>query len=111
MTIHIDKLDIACIVGLLDFEREREQRVLLSLEIDYPYSTDHFLDYGKVVFMIEQNLKTEKYLLLEEALLGIKTVLFNAFPLIERLQIQIRKPDILPHCSVGLSEQWFNTPQ
>ena len=111
MRIHIDDLQISCIIGLLDFERDAPQRVMLTLEIDYTYSKEHFLDYSLIANQVETHLKEEKYLLLEEALIGIKTVLFKVFPLIEQLKIKISKPDILPHCSVGLSGSWTNTPQ
>ena len=111
MRIHIDALEISCIIGLLDFEREAEQKVLLDIEIDYIYGEGNFLDYSKVASDIGQHLREERYLLLEEALLGIKTLLFTHFPAIERLSIKLSKPDILPQCSVGLSGKWTNTPQ
>jgi len=111
MRIHIDALEISCIIGLLDFERETEQKVLLDVEIDYIYGEGSFLDYSKVASDIEQHLREKKYLLLEEALLGIKTLLFTHFPAIEMLGIKLSKPDILPQCSVGLSGKWTNTPR
>ncbi len=111
MRIHIDALEISCIIGLLDFEREAEQKILLHIEIDYAYRGGGFLDYSKIVGNIEQHLKEKRYLLLEEALLGIKTLLFVRFPVIEMLSIKLSKPDILPQCSVGLSGKWANTPQ
>ncbi len=111
MRIHIDALEVSCIIGLLDFERETEQKVLLDIEIDYTYGEGNFLDYGKVTSDIKQHLREKKYLLLEEALLGIKALLFTHFPTIEVLGIKLSKPDILPQCSVGLSGEWTNIPQ
>ncbi len=111
MRIHIDGLEIYCIIGLLESEREMEQKVLLDLEMQYTYCEDTFLDYSKVVAHLTQHLKNEKYLLLEEALAGIKRLLFEQFPATEQLKVKLSKPDILPHCSVGLSEVWVNIPQ
>ena len=111
MRIHIDDLEISCIIGLLDFEREIEQRVLLTIEIEYPYTDSHFIDYSLVALEVEKHLKKSKYTLLEESLSGIKTLLFQHFPSIETLKVKISKPDILPSCSVGLSASWINTPR
>jgi len=111
MRIHIDALEVSCIIGLLDFERETEQKVLLDVEIDYTYEEKSFLDYSKIANDIEQHLREKRYLLLEEALLGIKRLLFAHFPAIEGLAIKLSKPDILPQCSVGLSGRWTNTLQ
>jgi len=109
MKIHIDDMEISCIIGLLDFERETEQRVILTIEIDYHHTKEHFIDYGEVASSIKAHLRKRKYLLLEEALSGIKALLFQQFPSIEILKIKISKPDILHDCSVGLSERWINT--
>jgi len=108
MKIHIDGLEICCIIGVLDFERELQQKVLLDLELEYQYTKGEFLDYGKIATDLETHLKREKYLLLEEALLGIKEMLFADFPTIKTLHIKLSKPDILPQCSVGLSGKWVN---
>ena len=108
MKVHINALEIFCIIGLLDFERETTQKVQLDIELDYTYTAGAFLDYASITNEIELHLKREKYLLLEEALMGIKSLLLKRYPIIEQLKIKISKPDILPHCSVGLSEFWTN---
>jgi dihydroneopterin aldolase len=106
MKIHIENLEIDCIIGLLDFEREHTQRIILDLQIDYGYQTDQFLDYSHIASMLESHLKESRYILLEDALLGIKNLLFQHFPSIETVHIKLRKPDILPNCTVGLSDSW-----
>jgi len=111
MKIHIDNFEVHCIIGLLDFERDSEQQVLLDIEIQYTYIQGEFLDYSRVTDLIRAHLKKEKYLLLEEALAGIKVLIFQEFPLVELLSIKMAKPNILPHCSVALSETWPNTPR
>ena len=108
MKIHIDGLEIFCIIGLLDFERELEQKIQLNIELDYIYKEGVYLDYADIANKIEQHLKREKYLLLEEALIGMKTFLLKNYPVIKQLKIKISKPDILPHCTVGISEMWTN---
>ena len=108
MKIHIEGLEIFCIMGVLDFEREHQQRVLLDLEIEYCFEGEGFLDYSKIASRLEAHLKREKYLLLEEALLGVKKMLFTDFPEIETLYLKLSKPDILPQCSVALSGEWIH---
>ena len=72
MTIHIEALTFNVIIGLLDFERERPQRVIIDLEALYEYSDSEFIDYADMVTLIQNELKEKRYELLEEALLGIK---------------------------------------
>jgi dihydroneopterin aldolase len=110
MTIHIEALTLDVIIGLLDFERDRPQRIRIDLEASYPYENGNFIDYADMVFLIEKELKEKRYTLLEEALLGIKNILSSAYPHIQTLSLKISKPDILPKCSVALSEFWSFLP-
>ena len=106
MTIHIETLEFDVIIGLLDFERDRPQRVIIDLEASYDYVDKEFIDYADMVFLIQKELKEKRYKLLEEALLGVKTLLFTTYPQIQTLTLKISKPDILPQCSVALSNSW-----
>lgn len=109
MTIHIEALTFEVIIGLLDFEREKPQRVIVDMEATYPYK-DTFLDYAKITERIIAHLKTKRYELLEDALLGIKDELMGEYPQITALKLKISKPDILSECSVALSHSWeFNS--
>ena len=106
MTIHIEALTFNVIIGLLDFERERPQRVIIDLEALYEYSDSEFIDYADMVTLIQNELKEKRYELLEEALLGIKELLSSSYPQIQTLFLKISKPDILPQCTVSLSKTW-----
>jgi len=106
MNIHIETLEFDVIIGLLDFERDRTQRVIIDLEASYDYRDENFIDYADMVFLIQKELKEKRYKLLEEALLGIKTLLCTTYPHIQMLRLKISKPDILPQCSVALSHFW-----
>lgn len=106
MNIHIDNLTLDVIIGLLDFERDRPQRVIVDLEIHYEYSDDKFINYADVAQEVELELQDKKYELLENALLGVKNRLHLLYPNIETLKLKISKPDILNNCSVSLSETW-----
>jgi len=106
MNIHIEALTFDVIIGLLDFEQERAQRVIIDLEASYDYTDKHFIDYANIVYLIQKELKEKHYKLLEEALLGVKKLLFKTYPHIQTLTLKISKPDILPQCSVALSNSW-----
>jgi len=106
VTIHIEELTFDVIIGLLDFERETAQKVVLTMEIDYFYEKSQFINYADVALLVEEKLHLEKYELLEEALLGIKEVLIDKYPNIKRFFIKISKPDILQNCIVSLSQNW-----
>ncbi len=106
MNIHIEDLEFDTIIGLLDFERKQEQRVIIELEISYSYENKNFINYADIVELIQNNLKEKCYKLLEEALLGVKILLHTTYPCISSLRLKISKPDILPQCSVALSNTW-----
>lgn len=106
MTIHIESLSFDAIIGLLDSEREKEQRVIVDIEANYAYEEGVFIDYAEMATVVQEEIKTGRYELLEEALLGLKKRLFETYPKLERMKIKISKPDILPNCRVALSKQW-----
>jgi len=106
MRIHIEALTFDAIIGLLDSERERPQRVVIDLTADYTYNQKNFVDYADIVSLIKETIQTRRYKLLEEALLELKELLHQAFPQIYSLTLKISKPDILPKCTVALSSTW-----
>lgn len=106
MIIHIEDLTFDVIIGLLDFERDKPQRVIINLEASYQYTHEQFIDYADIVVLVKEKLKVERYTLLENALLGIKEILYATYPHIETLTLKISKPDILSDCTVSLSKTW-----
>lgn len=106
MTIHIEDLTFDVIIGLLDFERDRPQRIILNLEASYDYSDNAFIDYADMVLLIQNELREKRYELLENALLGLRELLTTVYPNLRTLSLKISKPDILPDCTVSLSKTW-----
>ncbi len=106
MTIHIEDLTFDVIIGLLDFERDKPQRVIINLEASYDYNDDKFIDYADMVLLIQKELKEKRYELLENALIGLKEVLYTTYPHLQTLSLKISKPDILIDCTVSLSKTW-----
>jgi len=106
MTIHIEDLTFDVIIGLLDFERDKPQRVIINLEASYEYSDNQFIDYADMVLLIQKKLKAERYKLLENALFGLKEILYTTYPNIQTMYIKISKPNIISQCNVSLSYTW-----
>jgi len=110
MKIHIEDLKFQTIIGILDFERVTPQDVILTLEIDYDYEQNRFINYAEVSELLKSTMIQEKFLLLEDALSFLSIKLKKDFPRINRLQLKITKPSIMPDCKVSLSDSYsFNS--
>ncbi len=102
MKVYIEDLSFDCIIGILDFERETAQKVIINLSFEYDFSNkDEFIDYSKVSNDIENIMTEKKFELLEEAIIYIENNLTNSYK-IKNLKIKISKPNILPNCIVSL---------
>ncbi len=103
LKISIEDLTFTCIIGILDFERKKAQKVIINLEIEYTFDTE-FINYAEVVDLIKTNMKNEKFLLIEDALQHLNLKLKNKFSKINTLSLKITKPSILPDCKVSVSD-------
>lgn len=108
MTIHIEELTIDTIIGILDFERNIKQKVIIETRINYNHTENQFINYATVIKDIEKCLYEREYLLLEDALNDISHVLFKNYSQMEELYLKISKPDIIKNATVSLSAEWNN---
>jgi len=104
MTIHIESLTFESIIGILDFERLKEQKVIIDLTIDYNYSNDFFINYAEVITLLKEDMIENKYELLETALNALEKKLLATYPQIESFNLKISKPNILDNVNVALSK-------
>ncbi|MDX9900758.1 MAG: dihydroneopterin aldolase [Aliarcobacter sp.] len=102
MKIEISDLTFNCIIGILDFERIKKQKVIINISFEYEYSKDLFIDYSEISALVKKTMKEQKFLLLEDAILYIESLLQNSYK-IHNLKIKISKPNILKNCIVSLS--------
>jgi dihydroneopterin aldolase len=102
MKILIENLTFDTIIGILEHERTTAQKVHIDCTIEYPYSHGHFINYAAVAESIEMTMHKEQFELIETALEVLSTTLKKQFPLIKELSLTIKKPTILPNCSVGV---------
>ena len=100
--IIIENLEFDAIIGILDFEREKPQKIIVNAIIEYE-NKENFVDYAKICEMIEQIIKEKKFLLLEEAHEEISKFLKIKFPQIKSINLTIKKPQILKNALVGVN--------
>ena len=109
MTIYIKDLKFQTIIGILDFERETPQDVIINLELEYEY-LDEFINYADVSELIKKTMLKSKYLLVEDALKDLSLKLKKEFSKIQDLNLRITKPSILPDCVVSVGNIYkFNS--
>lgn len=107
MRILIENLTFDTIIGILESERLTPQRVIIDCIIDYDYAQNSFINYADVAALIQTTMHEECFELIETALETLGMILKNRFPLIRSLALTIRKPDILPNCTVGVQKNFI----
>jgi len=102
MKVEIKDLSFKCIIGILDFERVKKQKVVVNISFKYKFKKDVFIDYSEISSFIESKMKMKKFLLIEDAIIYFETKLYKLYK-VKNLQIKISKPDILKNCIVSVS--------
>ncbi|WP_418186228.1 dihydroneopterin aldolase [Aliarcobacter vitoriensis] len=102
MKIEIENLTFKCIIGILNFERVKKQKVILNISFEYDFVDNSFIDYSEVSILVKKTMKKEKFELLEDAIKTIEKLLYDTYN-IKNLKLKISKPDILKDCVVSLS--------
>ena len=104
MKILIENLEFETILGILESERLTPQKISIVCTIEYAYAENEFINYAEVANLIEKTMVKEQFFLIEEALKFLSNSLKNTFPLIRELTLNIRKPNILSNCTVGVEQ-------
>ncbi|WP_418181081.1 dihydroneopterin aldolase [Aliarcobacter lanthieri] len=102
MKIEIENLHFKCIIGILDFERLKKQKVIINISFDYDFVDNSFIDYSEVSNLVKRIMKEKKFNLLEDAIKTIEKILYESYD-IKNLNLKISKPHILKDCVVSLS--------
>ena len=105
LKVNINELTFECIIGILQFEREKKQKVIIDISFEYFFNDDgsNFIDYSHVAFFAQSSMENEKFKLIEDAILYIRKGLKNTYE-IKNLKVKITKPDIMPNCIVSVEE-------
>ena len=102
MKVKINDLSFKCIIGILDFERVKKQKVIVKLSFEYEFKEDFFIDYSEISAFVEKQMKKRKFLLIEDAILFLEKKIYKMYKLYN-LNINISKPTILKNCIVSVS--------
>lgn len=89
------KLEFKCIIGCLDFERKKPQKVKIKLKI----KNDDFIDYAEISDFIYAKMKEKKFIYIEDALKYFELKLKEKYPKITKIKLQIAKPQIFKLCN------------
>lgn len=107
-TVGVRSLQTSCILGVNPEERTAEQLIEVDLAIEYDMEkaarSDDLgaaINYSRVVKMTTELLQWQKFHLLEAAAAGIIDMLYNGYPFIETVTVEVRKPEVLPGTAVS----------
>ncbi|WP_228256636.1 dihydroneopterin aldolase [Malaciobacter molluscorum] len=103
MKIKIENLTFDCIIGILPFEREKKQSVVVNCTIKYKYSKNNFIDYSKIAYDIENIMKKSQFKLIEDAILDIRKHISDTYK-IKKIKLTICKPHIMSNCKVSVKK-------
>lgn len=98
MKIFINKLEFNAIMGILDFERDYEQKIQVDCEVEY---IGDFVDYSTIRELIKKNIIERKFRLIEDALEFLTKEIKESFSSVKNIKLSIYKPDIFNDCIVG----------
>lgn len=97
--IRIENLEVYCHHGVLKEETVLGQKFLVSLTLftdtrQAGKSDDlsHSIDYASVAHFVEERMKGKNYKLIEAAAECLAEDILMAFPLVERLRMELKKP-------------------
>jgi len=102
MKINIKNLTFKCIIGILPFEREKKQKVVINVSFNYKFKKNEFINYADIVNVLESSMKKKKFLLIEDALIYLKKEIKTNYK-IKKLTISITKPNIIDNCEVSVT--------
>ncbi len=106
MKILLKRLSTMAIIGIYPHERTTPQEVIFSVELEYDFHTEAYIDYEELQNIIVETLHQKEFLLLEDAIVGIQQVLTNAYPNLKKMIISLCKSSISDSGEVWVSESF-----
>ncbi len=102
--VHIHNLVLEAILGILEFERLKPQKISVDLDLFYTQlPSKAYLDYMEIQELIQKMMQEKQYLLIEDALKDLSHVLKTRYKEISELYLKISKLEISPNSQVGAS--------
>ncbi|GAA6975853.1 dihydroneopterin aldolase [Helicobacter pylori] len=102
--VHIHNFVFETILGILEFERLKPQKISVDLDLFYTELPNKaYLDYMEIQELIQKMVQEKQYLLIEDALKDLSHVLKTRYSGISELYLKISKLEISPNSQVGAS--------
>ncbi len=102
--VHIHNLVFETILGILEFERLKPQKISVDLDLFYTQLPNKaYLDYMEIQELIQKMMQENQYLLIEDALKELSHALKTRYSEISELHLKISKLEISPNSQVGAS--------
>ncbi len=102
--VHIHNLVFETILGILEFERLKPQKISVDLDLFYTQLPNKaYLDYMEIQELIQKMMQEKQYILIEDALKDLSHALKTRYSEISELYLKISKLEISPNSQVGAS--------
>ncbi|WP_187863377.1 dihydroneopterin aldolase [Helicobacter pylori] len=102
--VHIHNFVFETILGILEFERLKPQKISVDLDLFYTELPNKaYLDYMEIQELIQKMMQEKQYLLIEDALKDLSHALKTRYSEISELYLKISKLEISPNSQVGAS--------
>lgn len=96
-TVLIENLELKTIIGMLEFERTKAQKI----KIDAKFQAHEFIDYALVCEILENEFNKNKFVKVEDALNYFCDFFKKKYPTINYFFMKIIKKEILQNADVG----------
>jgi dihydroneopterin aldolase len=100
--IHIEGLEVFALIGVYDWEREHQQRLLVDVELSADLSlaaqtdnVDNTLNYAQIAQGISDFASKSQFKLIEALASHMVDWLLHSFPMLKIVRLKLSKPDIL----------------
>ena len=100
--IHIEGLEVLALIGVYDWERKYQQRLIVDVELTADLSlaaqTDHVdntLNYAEIAQGISEFAAKSQFKLIEALASHMVDWLLQSFPKLKSVRLKLSKPDIL----------------
>ncbi|RKV15659.1 dihydroneopterin aldolase [Helicobacter pylori] len=102
--VHIHNLVFETILGILEFERLKPQKISVNVDLFYTeLPSKAYLDYMEIQEIIQNTMREKQYFLIEDALKDLSQILKTRYKEITELYLKISKLEISPNSQVGAS--------
>ena len=108
-TISLVDLEITCIIGILPYERVKEQNILLDIDLDVDFGDSSYtddinetIDYTNIAEMATQLAISKKYKLIESFCFDLTNLFLDTFKIIQKSNITVKKPNALPKAKYAI---------